>query len=119
MPNFSTDLDTTFLALADQTRRTIIERLVTGPQSVSDLAKPLPMSLPAVMQHIAVLENAGLVRSDKVGRVRTCRLEAARLTEVETWINRQRQEWNARLDRLTTYLEAQTSEGTPDGIDHP
>lgn len=118
MPNYSTDLDTAFLALADQSRREIIERLVRGPASVSDLAKPLPMSLPAVMQHLAVLENAGLVRSEKVGRVRTCRLEASRLSEVETWINRQRQDWNARLDRLTTYLEAQPPEGTPDDTDH-
>jgi DNA-binding transcriptional ArsR family regulator len=118
MLNFSTDLDATFLALADQTRRDIIERLVRGPASVSDLAKPLPMSLPAVMQHIAVLEHAGLVRTEKHGRVRTCQLEAARLSEVETWISRQRQDWSARLDRLTAYLEAQTPEGTPDGTDH-
>ncbi len=117
MLNLSADLDTTFLALADQTRRDIIERLVQGPASVSDLAKPLPMSLPAVMQHIAVLENAGLVRSEKAGRIRTCRLEAARLSEVETWINRQRQDWNARLDRLTAYLEAQPKEGTSDGTE--
>lgn len=117
MLNRQHDLDTAFLALADQTRRGIVERLAHGPASVSDLAKPLPMSLPAVMQHIAVLETAGLVRSEKVGRVRTCRLEAARLNEVETWINRQRQEWNARLDRLTAYLEAQTMEEAPDGND--
>lgn len=97
MLNDHLDLDATFLALADPTRRGLVERLARGPASVSDLARPLPMSLPAVMQHIAVLESAGLVRSEKIGRVRTCRLEAARLSEVEAWIGRQRQEWNARL----------------------
>lgn len=110
MLNFSTDLDSTFLALADASRRGIIERLVQGPASVSDLAKPLPMSLPAVMQHIAILEGVGLIRTEKIGRTRTCRLEPDRLAQIEAWINDQRQAWNARLDRLALYLETQQAE---------
>jgi DNA-binding transcriptional ArsR family regulator len=115
MLNFSTDLDSAFLALADASRRGIIERLAHGPASVSDLAKPLPMSLPAVMQHIAVLEGVGLIRSEKIGRTRTCRLEPDRLAQIEAWITDQRQAWNARLDRLALYLETQQPEETSRG----
>ena len=79
-------LDRLFQALADPTRRAIVERLSRGPTSVSELAKPLEMSLPAVMQHLQVLETSGLVRSEKVGRVRTCRVEAAALATVEKWV---------------------------------
>lgn len=98
-------LDQTFQALADPTRRAMVARLSRGPASVSDLARPFPMSLAAVMQHLAVLEGAGLVRSEKVGRVRTCRIEPQALRSAEQWIEAQRREWERRLDRLEHYLE--------------
>jgi DNA-binding transcriptional ArsR family regulator len=97
-------LDAVFHALADPTRRAMLERLSVGSASVSELARPLPISLPAVVQHLAVLEASGLVRSDKVGRVRTCRLEAAALTAAEGWIDERRRTWEGRLDRLGEYL---------------
>jgi DNA-binding transcriptional ArsR family regulator len=97
-------LDMTFQALADPTRRAIVERLARGPVSVSDLAKPLSMSLPAVMQHLSVLNASGLVVSEKTGRVRTCRIEPQALSVAEAWINDRRTEWERRLDRLGDYL---------------
>ena len=100
MPNHSVSLDSVFQALADPTRRSIVERLIRRPASVSELAEPLEMSLPAVMQHLRVLESCGLVRSEKAGRVRTCRLEPAALRMAEDWLGRQRTEWERRLDRL-------------------
>jgi DNA-binding transcriptional ArsR family regulator len=99
-------LDRTFHALADPSRRSIVVRLSRGPASVSELAAPLAMSLPAVAQHIDVLQESGLVRSEKVGRVRTCRLEPAPLQSVEKWIGRHRATWEARLDRLGDVLDA-------------
>lgn len=98
-------LDRTFQALADPTRRAIVARLVHGSASVSDLAKPLPMSLPAVMQHLAVLEEARLVRSEKVGRVRTCRVDPAVLAAAESWIAGQRGAWEQRFDKLDRYID--------------
>jgi len=103
MPNLS--LDRAFQALGDPTRRAIVARLAAGPLSVSDLARPLPMSLPAVLQHLAVLETAGLVASEKAGRVRTCRLETAAIAQAEQWLGAQRVEWERRLDRLGAYLQ--------------
>ncbi|MFA7263255.1 MAG: metalloregulator ArsR/SmtB family transcription factor [Caulobacter sp.] len=100
-------LDAVFQALADPARRGMLERLTFGPASVSQLAEPLPMSLSAVVQHLAVLEASGLVRTQKVGRVRTCTLDTAALTRAETWINERRVAWERRLDRLGEYL-AQT-----------
>jgi len=94
-----------FQALADGTRREIVERLVRGPASVSELAKPLEMSLPAVMQHLQVLEACGLVRSEKAGRVRTCRIEPETLRLAESWLNGQRTTWERRLDRLGEHLD--------------
>jgi DNA-binding transcriptional ArsR family regulator len=105
-------LDALFQALADPTRRAMLERLSRGPASVSDLARPFDMSLPAVVQHLAVLEGAGVVRSEKVGRVRTCRIEPAALSLAEQWINERRTEWERRLDRLGDYLAA-NPEDTP------
>jgi DNA-binding transcriptional ArsR family regulator len=102
-------LDVTFQALADPTRRLIVERLSAGPASVSELARPLPMSLPAVIQHLHVLETSGLVSSRKVGRVRTCQVEAAALDGAEQWIHERRRSWERRLDRLGSYL-AETSD---------
>ena len=109
------DLDRLFHALADPARRAMVERLVRGPAAVSELARPLPMSLPAAMQHLAVLEDAGLVRSEKSGRVRTCRIEAAALRGAEQWLSERRTEWERRLDRLGDYLKTLESEGDDDG----
>jgi DNA-binding transcriptional ArsR family regulator len=100
----SDGIDRVFHALADPSRRVIVERLSNGPASVSDLARPLPMSLPAVVQHLQVLETSGLVRSKKVGRVRTCEIEPAALRPVEQWISARRSNWERRLDRLGDYL---------------
>src|SRR5919109_5534868 len=97
-------VDRVFHALADPSRRVIVEQLSRGPASVSELARPLPMSLPAVVQHLQVLETSGLVRSDKIGRVRTCRIEPAALRPVEQWISARRTSWERRLDRLGEYL---------------
>jgi len=114
MLNHSAALDRAFKALADPTRRTIVERLTREPASVSDLARPLAMSLPAVMQHLAVLEASGLVRSEKSGRVRTCRVDPEALSLAERWISDRRLEWERRLDRLGDYLTTLTKEGNPD-----
>jgi DNA-binding transcriptional ArsR family regulator len=104
MLNQSTALDLVFQAFADPSRRAMVERLVRGPASVSELAKPLTMSLPAVVQHLQVLEASGLVRSEKVGRVRTCRIEPKALRAAEQWITARRMIWEQRLDRLGEYL---------------
>jgi DNA-binding transcriptional ArsR family regulator len=96
-----------FQALADPTRRSLVQRLIRGPASVSDLARPLAMSLPAVMQHLGVLEASSLVRSEKVGRVRTCRIEPEKLRMAEDWIAAQRTQWEQRLDQLDDYLAEQ------------
>jgi DNA-binding transcriptional ArsR family regulator len=97
-------LDQVFQALADPTRRAMVERLVRGPASVSELSRPLAMSLPAVMQHLQVLQACGLVRSEKTGRVRTCHIEPGALRAAEAWITAQRTTWEGRLDRLGEYL---------------
>ena len=115
MLNQSTDLDRLFHALADPARRAMVERLSRGPAPVSELARPLPMSLPAAMQHLSVLEAAGLVRSEKVGRVRTCAIEPQALSQAEQWINARRIEWEHRLDRLGEYLKTLETEGDDDG----
>jgi DNA-binding transcriptional ArsR family regulator len=115
MLNQSAELDQLFHALSDPARRAIVERLSRGPAPVSELARPLPMSLPAAMQHLGVLEAAGLVRSHKVGRVRTCAIEPKALSQAERWINARRVEWEHRLDRLGEYLNALESEGEQDG----
>ena len=115
MLNQSIDLDRLFHALADPTRRAMMERLSRGPAPVSELARPLPMSLPAAMQHLGVLEAAGLVRSEKVGRVRTCAIEPHALSQVEQWINARRSEWEQRLDRLGEYLKTLDNEGDGNG----
>ncbi|HVK68774.1 MAG TPA: metalloregulator ArsR/SmtB family transcription factor [Polyangium sp.] len=104
MLNQGASLDRMFQALADPTRRVMIERLSRGPASVSELAGPLSMSLPAVMQHLSVLETSGLVRSEKAGRVRTCRLEPAALRAAEQWIAERRASWERCFDRLGDYL---------------
>jgi DNA-binding transcriptional ArsR family regulator len=114
MLNQSPELDRLFHALADPARRAMIERLSRGPAPVSELARPLPMSLPAAMQHLGVLEAAGLVRSEKLGRVRICAIEPARLSLAGQWINARRIEWEHRLDRLGEYLKTLENEGDSD-----
>jgi DNA-binding transcriptional ArsR family regulator len=109
MVNQSAGLNLTFQALADPTRRVMVEQLGRGSASVSELAKPLAISLPGVIQHLHVLEATGLVRSEKVGRVRTCRIEPVALQPAEQWIIERRVMWERRLDRLGDYL-AETSE---------
>jgi DNA-binding transcriptional ArsR family regulator len=111
MLNQSTKLDRLFHALADPARRAMVERLSRGPAPVSELASKLPMSLPAALQHLGVLEAAGLVRSEKIGRVRSCSIAPEKLTEAETWINARRTEWEQRLDRLGEYLKTLENEG--------
>ncbi len=105
-------LDLTFQALADPTRRAIVERLARGRASVSELARPHAMSLPAIVQHLAILENSGLVCSEKVGRVRTFRMVPAGLGGAERWFGRRRAQWEQRLDRLGEHLE-RVPEGRP------
>lgn len=104
MLKHSDPLDQVFAALADPSRRTIVERLSRGPASVSALAEPFPMSLAAVVQHVQVLEASGLVRSEKVGRVRTCRIEPAALAPVERWIAERKAGWELRFDQLADVL---------------
>jgi len=98
-------LDPIFQALADPTRRGMIARLALGPASVSELAEPFDMSLPAIVQHLQVLETSGLVASEKIGRVRTCRIEPDALLNARDWLESQRAAWEARLDRLDEYLK--------------
>ena len=99
-----------FQAMADPARRGMLERLSRGPASVSELAEPLPMSLSAVVQHLKLLEQSGLVRSEKVGRVRTCRIEPDALGLAERWIAERRAMWDKRLDRLGDFLAEDASE---------
>lgn len=94
-----------FAALANPTRRAMIECLTRGPASVSELARPARMSLPSVVQHLQLLERSGLVASRKVGRVRTFRIEPEQLNAAQAWLAEQRAQWEARLDRLDAFLE--------------
>ncbi|HEY4031953.1 MAG TPA: metalloregulator ArsR/SmtB family transcription factor [Caulobacteraceae bacterium] len=99
------NLDLMFQALADPSRRTMVDRLSRGPASVSQLAEPLAMSLPAVVQHLQMLEAAGLVKTEKIGRVRSCTLDTSAMSQAERWINYRRTQWERRLDRLGDFLE--------------
>jgi DNA-binding transcriptional ArsR family regulator len=108
MLNHQAPLDLMFAALADPSRRSMAERLGRGPASVSELAAPLSMSLPAVMQHLRVLEGSGLVRSEKAGRVRTCRIDHSALRTAGDWIAGRRAELATGLDRLGAYLDQET-----------
>jgi len=104
------EIDGTLRALAEPTRRAIVERLSLGPASVSDLARPFDMTLAAVVQHLQVLEEAGVVRSEKVGRVRTCRIEPAGLAPLADWITARRTRVEHQLDRLGAVLDEIASE---------
>jgi DNA-binding transcriptional ArsR family regulator len=111
MLNDSPKLDRAFQALSDPVRRGMLARLSRGPASVSELAKPLSISLPAVLQHLKALEESGLVRSEKKGRVRTVRLDAKTLEFAESWIADRRAEWEAQLDRFENYLRTLKANG--------
>jgi DNA-binding transcriptional ArsR family regulator len=115
MTNNSAALDRVFHALADPTRRAIVARLCRGPASVGELAKPLSMALPTVLQHLQVLESSRLIRSEKAGRVRTCRLEPAAFSTIERWIGQQRTVWEQRLDRMESYLKTLADKGAKHG----
>lgn len=104
MPRRKPDIDLVFHALGDPTRRAMVEKLSEGPLSVSRLATPLAITLTAVAQHLQILEESGLVQTEKVGRVRTCRLETAGLSAAQKWIGDRRSEWERRLDRLGELL---------------
>lgn len=105
MPRSTVKVATVFHALADPTRRAVVERLARGPQSVSRLAEPLGITRTAVGQHLRLLEESGLVRTEKIGRVRTARIEPAGFTALEKWIGEQRSLWERRLDRLSDVLD--------------
>jgi DNA-binding transcriptional ArsR family regulator len=109
--NDSPHLDRAFSALADPVRRGMLARLSRGPASVSQLAQPFSISLPAILQHLKALEKSGLVRSEKKGRVRTVRLDAEKLAFAESWIAERRAEWEAQLDRFENYLQTLKNDG--------
>ena len=111
MLNESPRLDRSFQALADPTRRGIVARLSRGPASVSEIARPLQMSLPAVLQHLKLLEESGLVRSEKQGRVRTVRIEGEALAATESWLAELRHEWESRLDRFEAHVQEMKRNG--------
>ena len=104
MPKPKINIDRVFHALGDPTRRAIVDKLSKGPCSVSRLAAPFDITLTAVVQHLQVLEESGLVHTEKVGRVRTCRIEAAGFSALEQWIRDRRSMWERRLDRLGELL---------------
>jgi DNA-binding transcriptional ArsR family regulator len=105
MAKFSTDLDKAFSALADPTRRAIVSRLCDGPRSVTELAEPFELALPSLLKHLRVLEQSGLVSSEKIGRVRTCRIEPHTLHATQAWIHRHIRAWEDRLDRMEAHIE--------------
>lgn len=105
MSSHSMHLDRAFHALSDPTRRAVLSRLVEGELSVTALAEPFNMALPSFAQHLKVLEDCGLISTQKCGRIRLCRLERARFDEAANWMDAERQRWTERLDRLETYLD--------------
>src|ERR1700733_6990026 len=111
MPSPEVNIDRVFHALGDPTRRAILDKLGEGPLSVSRLATPLDITLTAVVQHLQVLEESGLVHTEKVGRVRTCRIETAGFSALEQWISQHRSTWERRLDRLGELLEEADEDG--------
>lgn len=115
MENYQSSLDTAFHALADPTRRGVIARLIGGPASVKELAEPFDMGLPSFLKHLKVLEAGGLVESQKIGRVRTCRLISTRLAAAEDWLSEQRAIWEGRTDRLAAFVENQHTSETHNG----
>jgi DNA-binding transcriptional ArsR family regulator len=113
MENYQT-LDAAFHALADPTRRAVVSRLAKGPAPVMELARPFAMGLPSFMKHLRVLEKDGLIRSEKIGRVRTCWVNTERLAATESWLSEQRALWQGRTDRLADYVETHMSGSAKD-----
>lgn len=105
MAKFSGELDRAFSALADPTRRAIVSHLCDGPKSVSELSEPFDMALPSLLKHVRVLEESGLVRSEKTGRVRTCRIEPDALHATKAWLQEHIAAWERRLDRMEAHIE--------------
>jgi DNA-binding transcriptional ArsR family regulator len=106
----ATTIDAMFRALGDPTRRRVVERLSAGPASMTELSRPFDISLPSLFKHLGILEQSGLVRSTKVGRVRTYRLVPSRLQSAEHWLSRQRRLWEQRLDQLDAHLKTMKEE---------
>lgn len=100
MANYTAELDGVLVALADPTRRHVVQTLGRGPKRIGELARPFPMTLPSFMKHVRVLESSGLIRTQKSGRVRTCTLNRDRLALLDNWLAEQRSVWEARTDRL-------------------
>jgi DNA-binding transcriptional ArsR family regulator len=105
MAKFSTDLDRAFSALADPTRRAIVSRLCDGPKSVTELSEPFELALPSLLKHVRVLERSGLISSEKIGRIRTCKIEQRALHATEAWIHQHISTWEKRLDRMEAHIE--------------
>ena len=105
MAEYSADLDRAFSALADPTRRAIVSRLCDGPKSVTELSEPFELALPSLLKHVRVLEQSGLISSEKVGRVRTCKIEPHALQATEAWLHQHISDWERRLDRLEVHIE--------------
>lgn len=114
MDNNYENLNTVFHALADPTRRAVIQQLTNGPASVTELAEPFKMALPSFMKHIGVLEEAGIIQSQKKGRVRTCEIKPKQLTTAENWINSQTTLWEGRLERIAKVAEILATEQNDD-----
>lgn len=112
MVNQSSGLDSVFHALADPTRRQVVSRLLTGSAPVKRLAEPFAMGLPAFLKHLTVLEGSGLIRSEKLGRVRTCHINEERLAAAEGWLAEQRAVWQGRTDRLAAFVESRHPQET-------
>lgn len=110
MEIYKTPLDAAFHALADPTRRAVVSRLTRSPAPVKELAAPFDMGLPAFLKHLRVLEDSGLITTEKTGRIRTCRVRVERLAEAESWLSEQRAHWLAITDRLTAYVETKMQE---------
>jgi DNA-binding transcriptional ArsR family regulator len=119
MANKSARLSDVFYALADPTRRTIVSALGRGPETVSTLAAPFAMALPSFMKHLSVLERSGVIRSNKVGRVRTCELVPKTLSQAEKWMAEQRATWEARTDRMARFVENLHQESLSHGKSRP
>lgn len=106
MAKYSDELSEIFTALADPTRRAVVDRLGRGPATISELAEPLSISLPSFLKHVRTLEDCGLIRTRKTGRVRTCVLDERRLGIIDHWLDVQRRSWEAATDRLDTFVTA-------------
>ena len=114
MENYQSALDAAFRSLADPTRRAVLSRLAKGPAPVKELAEPFAMGLPSFMKHLRVLEDDGLIGSEKVGRVRTCWVKSEKLAAAKSWLSEQLELWQARTDRLADYVETQMTRSAED-----